>query len=211
MTHDVQKKPDQQQSPLKTSGDSCWWHCIKKKKEEEETPNLFPLMVNQRKMLASSKFTTFKLIGGTTQTHCFPVWHHKKKISQQFWFIFSTISRCLKVSNSSVKTTIRKYVSSHHTALEGDMFCVPEMNVVWSETCNSTPEQKSRHLVKMLAETNVTWVWSRFAGSNNGGVTLQVGPEHFTKQMASWWKKIMWPIANVDGPVSKKHLIKTRA
>ena len=54
-----------------------------------------------------------------------------------------TISRCLKVPRSSVQTIIRK--SSHHTAQEGDVFCVPKM-MLWCEICVSTPEQKLKTL-----------------------------------------------------------------
>ena len=57
------------------------------------------------------------------------------------------MSRFLKVPRSSVQTSINTMgMSSHHTAQEGDGFCGPEMNVLWSEMCISTQKQKQKTL-----------------------------------------------------------------
>lgn len=42
--------------------------------------------------------------------------------------------------------------SNHHTAQEGECFCVPEMNQFWSKMSKS----KAKDLVKMLAEAGRT-------------------------------------------------------
>ena len=45
------------------------------------------------------------------------------------------IFKCLKVPRTSVQTIVRKYkhhgATSHHTAQEGDVFCLLEINVLW--------------------------------------------------------------------------------
>ena len=43
-------------------------------------------------------------------------------------------------------------MSSHHTAQEGDRFCVPGMNMLWSENVHINPRTKAKDLMKMLAE-----------------------------------------------------------
>ena len=53
---------------------------------------------------------------------------------------------------------------NHHTTLEGDGFCVPEMNVFWCEM-NINPKTKAKHLVQVLAE----------AGKRVKGVLFQHG------------------------------------
>jgi hypothetical protein len=42
---------------------------------------------------------------------------------------------------------------SHHTAQEGDKFCLLEMNLLWCKKGKSIPEQQQKDLVKMLEET----------------------------------------------------------
>ena len=58
------------------------------------------------------------------------------------------ISKCPRVPRLSVQTIVRKYKyhSSHHTAQEGDAFCLREMSVLWCKKCKSIPEQQQRTL-----------------------------------------------------------------
>ena len=78
-----------------------------------------------------------------------------KEISQDFRKIIvdlhksgsslGAISKCLMVSHSSVSTIACKY-KHHHTAQEGDTFCLLDMNKLWCEKCKSIPEQQQRTL-----------------------------------------------------------------
>lgn len=104
----------------------------------------------------------------TPQTQCFLAWHYGKIKRNQPRYqegVVELILRCnFQLLEGATFLCSNNYpqidtigMSSHHTAQEGDRFCVSEINVFWSEMCESTPEPKLNPLWRWWLKLVRVW------------------------------------------------------
>lgn len=106
-----------------------------------------------------------RLIGGTpvgTVGLCYILGKNQKRYQEEnyapprVWFIFGSISRCLKVPKSSVQTTIAKY--KHNGNVQSSLrsgrrlYLGPRDECVLVQSVCTNPRTKAKHFVKMVAE-----------------------------------------------------------